>query len=90
MVTDGIKSYAVFNYSCGNLNYGDNAVIGFKAYTHVEFHPLSFNNATKVACLNSTTLLLYDLTPNVVIPTGELNNTILLRFPDIINYTSFL
>ena len=73
MVTDGTRSYAIFSYGCGNVNHGNDAVVGFRATERfAEYHPLSFGNATKIGCAGSGefNLLLFDLTPDTS-PTGE-------------------
>ena len=75
VVTDGTRSYAVFSYSCGRINHGNDAVVGFRATeSFAEYHPLSFGNATEIGCTNfdvlGLNLLLFDLTPDIS-PTGE-------------------
>ena len=70
VITDRMKSYAIFSYICGSINHGNDAVIGFRATeSFAEYHPLSFGNATVIGCFDvfnfsEFTLLLYDLTPN--------------------------
>ena len=56
VVTNGVQSYAVFTYKCGELNWVRNrAGIGFSASsTLFANHPLSRqSNVNSIACLNS-------------------------------------
>ena len=56
VVTDGVQSYAVFTYQCGQLNWvvGNSTSIGFSASsTMFANHPLSRqSNVNDIACLN--------------------------------------
>ena len=57
LATDGLISYAVFTYKCGELNWVQHdASIGFSASkTLFANHPLSMqDNVTAIACLNKT------------------------------------
>ena len=68
MVTDGNNSFAIFIYRCGDLQWDDNAVIGFGASSEfASNHWLSGTpNVTSIACLNTPDnpffILLYKLT----------------------------
>ena len=56
LATDGIKSFAVFTYKCGELNWSHNrASIGFSASSSVfANHRLSqLLNVNDIACLES-------------------------------------
>ena len=59
MITDGLRSYAVFIYQCGllqwsNLFDGNNAAIGYNMRGQFINHPLSGTSlATNIACTNS-------------------------------------
>ena len=58
LVTDGVRSYAVFTYKCGELHWANyNASIGFSASSSFfANHPLSRqSNVNSIACLNSPT-----------------------------------
>jgi len=67
-VTDGVQSYALFTYKCGEMEWSGGATIGFGAsdelYANLRLSGSSQANA--VACLNSPTTewsnLLYKLT----------------------------
>ena len=56
VATNGTKSYAVFTYQCGQLNWvvGNGASIGFSASsTFFANHPLSQKNTVNdIACFN--------------------------------------
>ena len=68
LVTDGVQSYALFTYKCGEMEWSGGATIGFGAndelYANLRLSGSSQANA--VACLNSPTTewsnLLYKLT----------------------------
>ena len=64
VVTDRNQSYAVFGYQCGEINWGDEAIIGFRASgTLFDSHPLSSGAATDVDCTGGEfTPLVYNLT----------------------------
>ena len=55
MVTDGNISFAIFIYQCGDLQWQNNANIGFGAGSEfVSNHWLSgTENVTSIACLNT-------------------------------------
>ena len=63
VVTDRRQSYAVFAYECGGINWGDEAVIGFKGSGSLfDSHPLSSGAATDVDCTEGeVTTLVYNL-----------------------------
>ena len=63
-MTDHRQSYAAFEYKCGDINWGDDAIIGYKASRRrFEEFELSGYNATQIDCLEeNTTILLYNLT----------------------------
>ena len=57
LITDGWRSYAVFTYKCGLLEWSGGATIGF--YAEGDFymnHPLSGVNSTQIACVNGDLL----------------------------------
>ena len=68
LITDGVeKSFAVFTFKCGTLNWSGRTTIGFNAGgNYYANHPLSlkpFVNA--VSCLNNDSTwnnIIYDLT----------------------------
>ena len=58
IVTDGVESYAVFTYKCGELNWSSilgSAAVGYSAGNNsFANHPLSqSSNVNSIACLNS-------------------------------------
>ena len=55
MITDYSRSYAVFTYYCGDLNYSFGASIGFAAPGGLfANHPAAlYGSAQSIACLNS-------------------------------------
>lgn len=53
MITNGYRSYAVFTYNCGQLEWSGDAIIGFKADNDLYgTHPLSGQDASSIACEN--------------------------------------
>ena len=71
MITDDIKSYAVYTYKCGDLQWGDESTIGFNAGAeHYENHILTGHfQAHFIACLQNDSgsaikNVIYDLVPN--------------------------
>ena len=54
LATDGTRSYAIYTYECGKLNWVRNSAgIGFSAGTFFAEHPLSRNSSVnKIACIN--------------------------------------
>ena len=56
MATDGNQSYAVFTYQCGELNWVNNASIGFSAGPNFfANHPFSQRpNVNGIACVSQT------------------------------------
>ena len=72
LVTDGSKSYAVYTYMCGELNWSDAATIGFNTPDELRFnHPLSGTEfIDEIACIhleNSLNNIIFDLEPSPVI-----------------------
>ena len=65
MVTDGIDSFAIFIYQCGDLQWPEHgwATVGFGAgYEFVSNHWLSGTpNVTSIACLNTPDDQFYSL-----------------------------
>ena len=55
VITDGLDSYAVYIYKCGEMEWGDDATIGFNAAgDYYENHILSVTSqASDIACVNS-------------------------------------
>ena len=54
VITNGASSYAVFTYECGDINWGDQATIGFKATgSFYRNHPYSASRAASIDCVNS-------------------------------------
>ena len=55
IATDGLASYAIFTYKCGELNWMDKTTIGFSiTQDFFENHALSQTpNVNDIACLNS-------------------------------------
>ena len=70
LITDGNqKSYAVFTFKCGSLNWAGDAVIGFNAggdyYVNHPLSGLSLSNA--VACVHNDSVwnnVIYNLVPD--------------------------
>ena len=54
-MTDGLRSYAVFTYHCGLMDWNGRAVIGFNANNSLyQNHRLAgTSDANDIACLNS-------------------------------------
>ena len=89
MITDGVTSYAVFTYRCGDMNWAYGPTIGFNAAgDYYVNHPnTGSTNGEEIACLNSPTSQWYNLVyeislPNAtnltdVLPTVEPRKTIL-------------
>ena len=63
MVTDGINSFAIFIYQCGDLQWSGGATIGFGAGSEsFSNHMLSGTpNVTSIACLNTPDNQFYTL-----------------------------
>ena len=59
VITDGSKSYTVFTYKCGSLEWSgsfNNAVIGYNMHGYFMNHSLSAqNNAANISCLQNHT-----------------------------------
>lgn len=72
LITDGTKSYAVYTYRCGQMEWGDESTIGFNAGgDYYENHPITGHfQSHYVSCLqnisngNLITNVIYDLVPN--------------------------
>lgn len=70
LITDGNqKSYAVFTFKCGTLNWAGEAVIGFNAGgDYYENHPLSgLSLSNAVACVHNDSAwnnVIYNLVPD--------------------------
>lgn len=64
VMTDYRQSYAVYEYQCGDINWGDHAIIGYKAgRQRFEQLGISGRSATQVDCLHDTTsVVFYNLT----------------------------
>ena len=70
LVTDGVQSYALFTYKCGEMGWSGGATIGFGAsdelYDNLRLGGSA--HATIASCLNSPTTewsnILYKLTQN--------------------------
>ena len=78
LITDGEKTYAVFTYKCGTLNWAGNAVIGFNAGgDYFTNHPLSgLTTSNLVACIHQFegsewNNIIYNLIPNPDAPTNN-------------------
>jgi hypothetical protein len=69
IISNNIKSYAIFIYKCGAITWGDSATIGFNAGgTFFQNHPFSLaGRSMDIACVNNGTSvwfnLIYQLTP---------------------------
>ena len=58
-MTDGTRSYAIYTYECGKLNWADRfAGIGFSASSNFfAEHPLSRNSGVnEIACINKDSI----------------------------------
>ena len=80
VITDTIKTYAVYIYRCNDIEWSDGSVIGFNAGgSFFANHPLSDSTAARdIDCVNSPgserNNVVYDLNPNVPAP-GPATNT---------------
>ena len=79
MITDGVTSYAVFTYRCGDMNWAYGPTIGFNAAgDYYVNHPnTGSGNGEEIACLNSPDSQWYNLVyeishPNATNQTLEL------------------
>ena len=77
LITNGMKSYAVFTYKCSSMAWAVQPTIGFNAGGTLYYnHPLTGENyAFNIGCVhtgesNDTNNVVYDLVPNP----GELMN----------------
>ena len=74
LITDGTKSYAVYTYQCGEMEWGDESTIGFNAgQDYYENHPVTGHFQSHfIACLQNIsaesliTNVIYDLVPDVI------------------------
>ena len=80
VATDGIRSYAIFTYRCGDMNWANSPTIGFNAAgNHYANHPnTGSSSGQEIACLHSPFSewynLVYELSlPNVTNQTTELS-----------------
>ena len=69
LITDGIKSYAIYTYKCGAIQWGSNAIIGFNAAgTYYQNHNLSgLPTVPDIACQalpEQVNNVVYDLVPS--------------------------
>ena len=70
LATDGTRSYAIYTYECGKLNWiKRSAGIGFSAGTIFAEHPLSRNSSVnEIACINENSSnwsnILYEINNN--------------------------
>lgn len=71
IITNGTKTYAVFTYQCGYLNWAGEATIGFNAAAeYYANHPLaSLTTSNLIACVHTGVgsdwnNVIYDLVPN--------------------------
>lgn len=84
LITNGTKSYAVFTYKCGELEFSDVAVIGYSApLGPYKNHPLSDTDITAdtIACVHQDSVwnnVIYDLQPD--------GNTVLTGTPEPYDY----
>ena len=69
LITDGSKSYAVYTYTCGQMGWGNKAVIGYNAAgTYFANHSLSGTDiVARIGCQAQPQLVnnvVYDLVPD--------------------------
>lgn len=69
LITDGIKTYAVYSYECGKMAWSSKAVIGYNAIgTYFENYNTSGSfKVREVACMalpEEVNNLVYDLVPD--------------------------
>ena len=74
VVTDGIKSYSVYTYKCGDLVWPNAATIGYNIPLMDSVNsPLSGDSADSVACTHLYSVwnnIVYDLQPgSIILPT---------------------
>ncbi len=77
LITNGTKSYAVYTYQCGELQWSNEATIGFNAGGDIyENHPLSGQtHANSIACVHTNhntpwNNVIYDLVPDGIASNG--------------------
>ena len=70
MITDGIISYAVYTYRCGDMNWAYGPTIGFNAAgDYYVNHPnTGSTNGEEIACLNSPASQWYNLVYEISLP----------------------
>ena len=70
MITDGIDSYAVFTYRCGDMNWAYRPTIGFNAAGgYFVNHPnTGSTSGEEIACLNSPISQWYNLVYGISLP----------------------
>ena len=79
MITDSIKTYAVYIYQCNDIQWSDGSVIGFNAGgSYFANHPLSDSTGARdIDCVNSPASdrsnVVYDLNPNVPTPVTNIS-----------------
>ena len=78
VTTDHTRSFAVFTYKCGDIEYSNSATIGFTAGDVLLFanHPLTVRRkAQDIACLNSPESqwvnVVYEVTTKDLQPPGK-------------------
>ena len=70
MITDGVTSYAVFTYRCGDMNWAYGPTIGFNAAgDYYVNHPnTGSTSGEEIACLNSPASQWYNLVYEISLP----------------------
>ena len=70
VITDGVTSYAVFTYRCGDMNWAYGPTIGFNAAgDYYVNHPnTGSTNGEEIACLNFPTNEWYNLVYEISLP----------------------
>lgn len=70
MITDGVDSYAVFTYRCGDMNWAYRPTIGFNAAgDYFVNHPnTGSSSGEEIACLNSPISQWYNLVYEISLP----------------------
>ena len=85
VITDGIKSYSVYTYKCGELTWPNTVTIGYNIPLMDPVNsPLSGTSADSVACRHLYSLwnnIVYDLQPgNTILPTTPMPSNFLGLF----------
>ena len=84
LITNSTKSYAIFTYKCGELDFSDTAVIGYNIPVgSYENHPLSDTDvpANVIACVHLDSVwnnVVYDLQPD--------GNTVFIGTPEPLQF----